>query len=373
MPSSESAVKVITPVPPSAPRARPEQSLLDDVRAALAEHLAREENLRLHSLEISARHPRPFSEVAFLVAHTDRDVRRLVMKTLAHHPENQSVAERANQAVVQYEILSHLYPRFASIRNCSVPKPVLVLPPRDTLLTEFVEGSVLSDELRRARYFSSEIRFAELREWYLHCGRWLKHFQAFTGTRNSGLEALDEMLSRTDHRLTLIENAGDGRCPREVPNQVRRLLLDHRAELAGQPIPVSGCHGDFGPWNVLGTPSGVTVLDFFGYQDGPVAEDPLGILFALEQERKCLTANPRRLELLRQSLLDGLSPLPCLPKPLLVICETLHRVRGLWSALSRTSGKLHHRLESRRRLRANLEWLSDDRRRQLLWPADCQA
>jgi hypothetical protein len=355
-----------------APHAFSGDRILEEVRAGVAEFLAREENLRLDALEVTAHHPRPFSTVRFLRARSDGQERRLVMKTIAHHPQNEAIRERANQAVVQHDILGLLYPRFQHIRNCAVPRPILVLPERETLVTEFIEGTVLADDLHAARYFASPVRFDQLRDAYLHCGRWLKHFQAFTGTRSAGLEALEETLRRTDYRLTLIENADDRRCPKDLPNQVRRLLLDQRAELAGQPVPVSGCHGDFGPWNVLRTPHGIAVLDFFGYQDSPIAEDLVGFLLAIEQERKCLTADARRLDLLRDAVLEGVGPLPRLPKPLLVICETLHRVRSLWSAISIRKEKLHHRWEQRRRTRLAVEWLTDERRRRLLWPAESQ-
>ncbi|MCK5245044.1 MAG: hypothetical protein KAJ90_07215, partial [Desulfobacterales bacterium] len=146
------------------------------------------------------------------------------MKTTVHHPVNRAITERENQAVVEYNILKLLYPKFETVAGCSVPRPLLVLPEIETYVMEFVEGKLLMDEFKFTRLLSAQTRFRVLKKHINHCGQWLKYFQEFTEIHTADFRALNGVIERAEHRLKLIEESGDPRCPKNLRNKVIKFL-----------------------------------------------------------------------------------------------------------------------------------------------------
>ena len=353
--------------------------LVPHLQEALFEHLGHGAGKQILSLTMERVLSRPYSTVIFWRVKTERDVARVVSKTVARHPENSAITERANQAVIEYEILDSLSCRFREIEKCSVPRPLVVIPELETYVMEFVEGTVLAEELGYARHFAAREGFHRLGEHYYHCGRWLRHFQEFTGIRSAGPQVLDTALEHCADRLRLIERAADPRWPVGLGEKIVKFLREQQTCLSGEDIPVAGRHGDFGPWNVLVGSNGVTVLDFLGYQEDPVALDLIGMLVLLENERRCLAASRARLEAVRDRFLDGFGPVPAVPRPVLLICESLHRIYTVWRCLSQAGNSIRRRIKRGRSFKYNRDWLSQltasaveasARQPKLLWPAD---
>jgi len=207
-----------------------------------------------------------------------------------------------------------------------------------------------------------------LKEHYHNCGRWLRHFKEFTGVHVAGEEAMQGVVDRCDYRLSLIEDLDDSRCPRNLRGKVMGYVYEQLSQLKGEKISVSGRHGDFGSWNIIVGPSGVTVIDFLGYGEDPFPVDILKMLMNFEDEKKYLAYSPRRIEALRKSFLEGFGPLPIVPTPVLAICEAFHRICSVLACLSSRETRMHRRIERRLCLKANLEWLTNERERKLLWP-----
>jgi len=55
---------------------------------------------------------RPFSNSVILMAGFVSGSRKLIMKSVVHHPVNKAITETENQAVVEFDILTKLYPLF---------------------------------------------------------------------------------------------------------------------------------------------------------------------------------------------------------------------------------------------------------------------
>lgn len=341
---------------------------IEAVKIALADYLEKDEDDHLKSLEIMSINPRTFSTIIHLKAATSRTDRRLVMKTINHHPFNKAITDRENQAVVEYNILKNLYPKFEKVEKCSIPKPVLVCREIETLLTEFVDGDLLLDQLEYARYFSSRKGFQRLKENYYHCGRWLRYLKEFTGIRKSGWEALSGVMERIENRLTFIEDLRDPRCPRDFKTKIATLLEDQASRLSGEELLVSGRHSDFGPWNIMVGPHGVTVFDFLGYQEDLFPVDIIKMLMNFEDEGIYLAFSRNRIESLRHSFLEGLGALPYIQKPVLIICETLYRVSSIFACLTSKGERFHRRIERNLCLKNNLRWLMNHPQKELLWP-----
>jgi tRNA A-37 threonylcarbamoyl transferase component Bud32 len=340
------------------------------LRDSLAEWLQQEERETLRTLDVVRILRRPYSSVVFLRADTQRGSRQLVAKTIALHPENRGITDRANQAVVEYDILRALWPQFRAVEKCAVPRPLAVLPEVQTYVMEYVEGRLLSDELRHARRLSSRLGFDRLCDSYYGCGRWLRLFQGFTGSRRVAPDALDGILDRCAVRLRAISEVRDSGWPPSLNEKVTAFLAEQRAALAGEEILVAGRHGDFGPWNVLAGSNGITVIDFLGYEEEPVALDILSMLIVLENERRCLSASPRRVNTLEHRFLEGFGTLPQVQRPVYLICETLLRISNVWGCISRPVAGIRRRIENYARLKANRQWLQKLGRNRALWPED---
>jgi hypothetical protein len=341
---------------------------IEAAKIALADHLEKTENDRLKGFEIINISQRSFSTIVHLRMITPKINKKLVMKTVNHHPVNKAITERENQAVVEYNILRDLHPKFLKVEKCSVPAPILVIPEIETYLTEFVDGNLLIEEFRYARYLSSIKQFETLGEHYYLCGRWLKAFQEFTGIHYAGLEALNGVIERIDHRLKLIEESSNRYCPKGLSFKVKEFVQSQLKQLGAGKILVSGRHGDFGAWNIMAGPQGITVFDFMGYQVEPVSIDLLKMLMNFEDEKKYLAYSKGRIEILKKSFLEGFGALPAVPRQVLAICEVLHRVSSVYGCVFAKEEKVHRKIERYLCLKANLEWLISDKEKKLLWP-----
>jgi hypothetical protein len=336
------------------------------VQGTLSHHLHRKAGITVHSWDEAKTCRRSYSTISFLQCRTSQGLHRFVAKTTAPHAENRPVNEEANQAVVEFRILSTLYPRFAEFEATSIPEPVLVLTELNTYVMNYVWGELLANLLRYDRWFSSRKEFIQLKLHFHRAGLWLKRFQELTGHRTGGSEVLAGIRERCEFRLTLIESFRDPRVPSDLREWVTRFLDEQERRLGNIPIGLTGRHVDFGPWNILARPGGVTVLDFFGYRDDPPVMDLLSMLIALDREKKCLTASRFRVQSLQESFLAGYGAVPEVQEPLRLMCESLQRICGVHDALNPNGGYLHRRLERHRCLRANLRWLTGDRRETLL-------
>jgi hypothetical protein len=328
--------------------------------------LQRQAGTNVHSWDETRTFRRSYSTISFLQCRTSEGLRRYVAKTTAPHAENRPVNEKANQALVEFDILSTLHPRFAEFEATSIPEPVLVLPELNTYVMNFVAGEPLANLLRYDRWFSSRKEFFQLELHFRRAGLWLRRFQELAGYRAGGSEVLAGIRERCEFRLTLIESFRDPRIPSDLREKVMRFLVQQERQLGNTPIGLTGRHIDFGPWNILARPDGVTVLDFFGFRDDPPVMDLMSMLIALDREKKCLTANRSRVQSLQDSFLTGYGPVPRVQEPLLLLCETLQRICSVHDALNQRGGHLHRRLERHRCLRASLRWLTGDRRETLL-------
>jgi hypothetical protein len=342
---------------------------IEAAKIALADHLEKTENDCLKGFEIISINPRPFSTIVHLRMITPKVNKRLVMKTVNHHPVNRAITDRENQAVVEYNILRDLYPKFLKVEKCSVPAPVLVIPEIETYLTEFVEGNLLIEELRWTRRFSSKKKFIELQDHFYNSGRWLRYFQEITGVCEVGSEALNSVIERSESRLHLIGESSHPSCPKNLLGKVKTFLYDQLRELSGKKMLVSGRHSDFHPLNILVGKHGVTVIDFTGYQQDCVAVDVLKMMVHLEDEKRSLTASSRRVENLKDKFLEGYGKLPVVPLPALVICEAMQRIVSIWGNISNPKNHFHHYIEGNFRVKAHVSWLLNERKRRLLWPS----
>jgi len=336
------------------------------VKEELSKYLLTDNN-QLVTIEVIRTFERLFSRVVIVKIHTTQDSQFMVVKTIGHHPINIGITGKENQAVVEYNVLNYLYPKFSKIKECSVPRPILVIPDIDSFVMEFVAGAPLDHELDYARYFSSRLNFQKLSKNFHQVGYWLKNFQQFVGFQRQKEGGLQTIMERCEQRLKVIEELNTGSIPKDFRKRVQSILDQQLSRLSGREILVSGRHGDFGPWNIIARSDGITVIDFLGYALEPVAVDIIKMLINFEDEMKNVTYNPQKVKTLRQAFLEGYGPLPEVETEVSYIIEILYRVSSIYASLYNTNLPFHRRIEKHRCLQTHLRWFAGGEDRQLLW------
>jgi len=336
---------------------------LDIVRKELERFYREEKGEALDRVEVTRVERRSFSGITFLSAHTRRGSDRLVVKQICKHPLNAAIVPEPDQAVVEFKILQRLYAGFADLENCSVPRPLLVIPEIDALVIEHVEGHLLADDLRYVRYFASRARFRELQQRFYDCGCWLRRLWEVTGIRRGDATAVQGIVTRCQDRLRMIEQSGDRRIAHGFCARARELIEAQVRALADEEIPITGRHGDFGPWNILAHSKGIVVLDFYGYREDPLPVDVLKMHTYLEAVAHGVVTSRRRVAALQERFLAGVGTLPQVPSSLLTLCEAADRVGNMAGTAAAVSDTTSRRIERRLALRADLRWIERESRK----------
>lgn len=349
---------------------------VEAVREGLARQLLEHSGEHLKSLETVQIISRPYSVISFLAVSTNLGSYRLVLKRFTKNPLNAGVlATEPDQADVEYNILTQLHASFSTVEGCSVPRPIAVFPELGAYVMEHVDGHDLALDLWSVHYFSRRAEFRKLQEHMHLCGLWLRHFQRITGTQHTNPSSLDRILEHCDSRLRVIEDSGDRRCPRDFRRKANQFIEDQVKRLSGTEILVTGCHTDFGPWNTMAGPQGVTVIDFFGYHHAPLPADVLSMLLYLECLKFGIANSESRLRKLRERFLAGFGPLPEVPQPLVLLCEAKQRIQKIAGAVLALSGtglirpiRWTESWEYSRSLSANVKWFQMQPQKSSYWP-----
>ncbi len=304
---------------------------------------------------------RPFSTITFLGVQAGGSTFEVVAKRIEHHPINLSVTRQTNQSVIEFNVLSDLYPLFRQTDYCRVPRPVFVMPELELFVMESVPGTLLSNQFEYARYLASKEGFKKLL-WYCGLsGRWLRCLHKFTGAARAGKPALNAMLDRCDTRLTLIGQKKDPRLPAGFQQEVRSLIRGLMSQLTDDDIITTGRHGDFGHWNMLVDFDRLTVIDFMGYDREPPLYDFLRMLFSIRSWKFHPMYDPRRVEQMSASFQSGYGSPPQLSPDLVRLCEVYHHVCTIHACLENPGPRWYHRIKTSRSLRASLADLADIR------------
>ncbi|MGM0383251.1 MAG: hypothetical protein ACQEQO_07160 [Thermodesulfobacteriota bacterium] len=342
--------------------------LYSKLKPALEDYLLAVDNASLSSLVIDNIVDRPFSMVVFFHALTTSGMKKYVLKKVSHHEVNRTLIEKENQAVVEFNILSQLYPYYSSIPGCAVPKPVLVFPEEEAFLMEFVSGNLLMDCFCYTRMFSSLKGYKKLLKDVELCGKWLSHFHGNDKRSVQGKDVCQMVIERAFQRVEFIEEANDPRIPSWFRERVEHFFDRQLAEIKVENVIVASRHSDFTPLNVISSEDGVTVIDFFGYCEDIVCVDVMKWLVFLEDEMLSLTSSRKRVNALRVAFTDGYGKLPEVSGTVMLLCEGLQRIVSIWAQLSHRQKFFHHKLESSVRIKGHTEWFAADQKRSL-WPS----
>lgn len=328
-------------------------------------HINFTENIKKH--EITSVQERSFSIVMFINITTDKSIYKYVSKTVLHHYVNKKITEETNQALVEYNLLKELYPKYKKIDGCSVPKPVMVIPEIETMIMEYVNGELLVNESRFARYLASKKHFSILNDHYYKLGQWLKYFHQFSGITKSDKRLVLKAVDKCKDRLGLIMSLQDSRIPLQFDSIFLSLLNRQIDDLGESDVLSTGRHSDFGGWNVIVNNEGVVVIDFLGYETDLLTLDIQKMLMNFEDEKNYFTYSNKRLNDLRKAFLNGYGPLPNIPKPILILSESLYRISSIWGTISNKDLQFHHKVERNICLKKNINWFNKNPEENLLW------
>ncbi|MCA9213420.1 MAG: phosphotransferase [Planctomycetales bacterium] len=307
---------------------------------------------------------RTFSEIYLLEFTTDSEPRRIIGKRIIHHASNDVYTDRGNPAQIEFDALNSL--DFSSIENCNVPTPWLIDTEKQCYFMDFVDGAELESLMGNLRFFVPRTSFLQLGQVYFQAGRWLSHFQRLTNIEFSDERALESVVLHCNHRLQMIAESRDYRIPRYF-RQVVLEQIEHLLQYIQGPIPVAGCHGDFGPWNMIMRGDELTVIDFYSFRREFIAIDPTNILVNLENQRAAPSFSRRRIDLLARQFIAGYGVQHELDLAALEIAEIFYRVCSIHGSIISKGDHLRERLRTHRILRRNLSWLMNANQRQSVW------
>jgi Ser/Thr protein kinase RdoA (MazF antagonist) len=217
------------------------------------------------------------------------------------------------------------------------------------------------DKMNAANYMASLHNYNLIKINIFNAGLWLKNFQSITGIRQADLCVLKNIIERCDKRLRLIEEANHKDCPMNLRTELLRHLQALQDEISTKKVLVSGRHGDFGEWNIIARNEEITVIDFLGFKEEPVAVDVLKMLMNFENNSMALLASKNRITNLKMEFMKGYGEIPDMSPQVLIICEILHRLCTLEASVNEKTGDFKRRFELKRRFKHNLSWLMDDR------------
>jgi hypothetical protein len=309
---------------------------------------------------------RPFSEILYILGRTEQSLHRYVVKrTKPSSFDARTLPPK--QAQAEHEILSRLHREFEHVDHCSVPKPVTYNGEHDILITEYVEGEVLTNRLKYLHYFSSSEGFDQLKTLFRFCGEWLRHLRDIVGI--SVNQELDDayICAHCDERLAWLETGGFRQVPRGFRQAVMSYLEKLLASSRGLDIPMGGQHADFGPWNILCHRDQITVLDFVGYRVDPLPMSVMSMLVYVDTKIRGLANNKRRIVELKESFMAGYGPLPLVPQAVVLVCEAFQRVINLASAAKSERVRHIKKYERYACIRDQINWFARNPRESSLW------
>ena len=316
------------------------------------------------SIRVVQQWQRTFSEIFLLEFVAGQETRRIIGKRIVHHVSNDVYSDRGNPAQIEFDALQSL--DFSKIDNCNVPRPWLIDTESQCYFMDFVEGEELESLMSSLRFFVPRTSFMQLGQVYFQAGRWLGHFQQLTGTEHSDERALESIVLHCNHRLQSIENENDSRVPKYF-RQVVLAQVDELLQSVTESIPVAGCHGDFGPWNMIMRGDELTVIDFYSFRREFIAIDPTNVLVNLENQRAAPSFSRRRIDMLAAEFLMGYGLEYELDLAALEIAEIFYRVCSIHGSLLSRGDYFRERLRARRIMKRNLAWLMSPRERVSVW------
>ena len=163
-------------------------------------------------------------------------------------------------AFKEYDFLKQTHEQFVEYPGLDVVRPVVYLEDVDGVVTEHADGVILSGKIRRRRnrLISLVHRDRGLPEDLYNCGKWLSVLHS---NRLSQEEAfpIKGVLRYIDTRLTRLVEAGTFES--DFAQDVSNFMHAEASDVGADDMIRVRTHGDFCPYNVLISETGISVLD----------------------------------------------------------------------------------------------------------------
>jgi hypothetical protein len=254
--------------------------------------------------------------------------------------------------------------------GCHVPRPIIRIPDLQIIITEYVEGDILTDKLGYLKYFSPRKEFEKLQRVFVLVGKWLKNFQETTELINVDLCDFENTIERCEKHLDIIHEKGNKMIPENFKEVVMRSFLENVVALKGREINVSGRHGDFGHWNVIVNDDGVTVIDFLGYGYEARCADLMKMLTFFRTIKYNVFNNPSKIDRLKASFLTGYGEIMPTPKEVVSLYETQQRIHNLCGSILNKGHNRFDALIRKRMIKDDINWLLNEKHRNYMWPRE---
>ena len=225
-------------------------------------------------VETLIRMDRPFSKIVKVKVSKGEQYNNYFIKQFKEKTSGPTLTKLQDRVLQEFKTLSYYHGKFKGVQSLDLPRPVSCNPEQLIVISEELQGEVISEILERSAYlFPSQLTMKRIAQQCKLVGSWLTRFQTFGEDDANGIFKVDGMLNYMDIRLTRLEMMPNVNfCYKE-----RMKLLEKIKSLISQ-VPESdlstcGIHADFCPGNCLGSGNGVGVVDFAMYQPGSVYHD----------------------------------------------------------------------------------------------------
>jgi hypothetical protein len=208
-----------------------------------------------------------------------------------------------------------------------------------------------------------------VRQVYRNCGKWLGHFQSFTGVSREGAGVLDSLGAKLDFKLDCLMSRRHPKVPADLGKKILSAFkkAHRKVEESGASIPVSGRHGDFGGWNILVDGTRVTVIDFLGYSRDLASLDFVKMLITLSEKRIRLVYSKNRIDTLLGDFVEGYGAGPETPVEVYYLCELYYRTAAALGCVEQLHKRIDRKIDRARILKDHLAWLENASLNRFTW------
>lgn len=269
--------------------------------------------------------------------------RRLVVK--AYDNRHLTDTDVLTHLRSEYTALQTLWPLYLEESGLEVPRPLGYLGAESVLAMERVDGVPLDRALNMYPLRGGGVVSRAVER----CGEWLARLHDATESSVALAEGLTRVLSELERDAERCVQVGlPPALVEEAAGDVRRA-----APAAVQRGATAGCHGDFGPGNVLTGGGGIAVVDFTFYRQGLSFHDLAYFMGCLE-----FLLGPRFRQSLHHRLLRGYTARRALD------VDALHCIRvakmltlAAWAPTLEPGGSLPRRMRRVGQLALLTRWL----------------
>jgi Ser/Thr protein kinase RdoA (MazF antagonist) len=235
--------------------------------------------------------------------------------------------------VTEHGIIFTLHRAFEPHPDLGVVRPVACFPEWLSLVTEECAGQSVAALFQNAKVYSPRRGAEQLSAVCLRAGNWLRLFQDWTA-QSEGMVNLEEIVEYVRVRLDVLALHAESEFDSRRREQIARLVATLLSQVRPNELKMVGRHNDYAPNNMLVANNRLTVLDFGGFNYGPIYRDICKFWFKLEELQIGFLVSARTVSMAQQAFWSGYGTRVDLSHPLCVAIKIAYGLDKLGDMLA---------------------------------------